>query len=199
MPRTLIIALLASLLAPMSSAQMRGGIHVTTGATGFRHFRSGGFAYPFFYSDYGPESEPPPPAPPVMIERKIIQPDRPTEPLLIEWQGDHFVRYGGAAASASPDYAEVASVSPPAKVAARSESSHELPPAVLVYRDGRREKVSDYVITHGILYARGDGYSQASRSIQLSALDLATTFRANQDNGVKFVLPESSNDVVTRP
>jgi hypothetical protein len=199
MPRTLIIALLALALAPLSSAQMRGGVHVGAAGTGFRHVRSGGFAYPFFYSDYGPESEPPPPAPPLVIEKKVMQSDRPTEPLLIEWQGDHFVRYGGAAASASPDYVEVASISPPAKAAALSEARHELPPAILVYRDGHREEVSDYVITRGVLYARGDGYSQASRNIQLSALDLRTTFRANQDQGVKFVLPERSNDVVTRP
>lgn len=199
MPRIIIVALLASVLAPMSSAQMRGGIHGAVARPGFRHFRGGGFGYPFFYSDYGPESEAPPPAPPMVIEKKVIQPERPTEPLLIEWQGDRFVRYGGATASASPDYAEVASVSLPARIAARSEADHELPPAVLVYRDGHREHVTDYVITRGVLYVRGDGYSQAPRNIQLSALDLGTTFRANQDNGLRFVLPERPNDVVTRP
>jgi hypothetical protein len=199
MPRVIIIALLASVLAPMSSAQMRGGIRGAVARPGFGHFRGGGFGYPFFYSDYGPESEAPPPAPPVVVERRVIQPERPTEPLLIEWQGDRFVRYGGSTASASPDYAEVASMSPAAKVAASSEASHELPPAVLVYRDGHREAVSDYVITGGVLYVRGDEYGQASRTIQLSALDFGITFRANQDNGVKFVLPERPNDVVTRP
>ena len=196
MPRISIIALLAVALSPMSAAQMRGGIHTTIGGTGFRHFRSGGFGYPFFYSDYGPESAVLLPPPPVVEERRILQPERPTEPLMIEWNGDRFVRYGESqSATKSPDYVEVAS----AKNLPPQPLSHDLPPATLVFRDGHREQVNDYVITRGVLYARGNGYTQNSRNIQLSALDLGTTFRANQDNGVKFVLPERPNDVVTRP
>jgi len=139
-------------------------------------------------------------APPAVIEKRVFQPERPTEPLLIEWQGDRFVRYGGAqgAVAQSPDYAEVASVT---KGGTSFANSRELPPAVLVYRDGHREEVSDYVITRGVLYPRKD-YSQdgsSTRNVQLSALDLPATFRANQDSGVRFVLPERLNDVVTRP
>jgi len=125
-----------------------------------------------------------------------MQPERPTEPLLIEWNGDRFVRYGETQSAAkSPDYVEAAS----GKNLPPQALSHDLPPATLVFRDGHREQVNDYVITRGVLYARGNGYTQNSRNIQLSALDLGTTFRANQDNGVKFVLPERPNDVVTRP
>jgi hypothetical protein len=193
MPRILIIALLAAALSPLSMGQMRGRPGITIGNSGVRHFRSGGFGYPFFYSDYGPESVAPAPAPPLVVE-KVLQPERPLEPLLIEWQGDRFVRYGETQKAESPDYAEVASARVPG-----SASGHDLPPAVLVYRDGHREEVSDYVITRGVLYARGNGYSQASRNIQLSALDLSATFQANQNSGVRFVLPERSNDVVTRP
>jgi hypothetical protein len=196
--RISIIALLAVALSPMAAAQMRGRGGVAIGGTGFRHFRSGGFGYPFFYSDYGPESPPAAPAP-VVIEKRAFQPDPKPQPILIEWQGDRFVRYGGAQPGAqSPDYGQVASLSPPAKVG-QSEVAHELPPATLIYRDGHREQVNDYVITRGVLYARSDGYTQSSRDIQLSTLDLSATFRANQDSGVKFVLPERPNDVVTRP
>jgi len=194
MPRILIIALLAAVLAPMSAAQMRGRPGFTVGNAGFRHFRSGGYGYPFFYADYGSDLVPEPQAPPVLVERKVIEPERPAEPLLIEWQGNRFVRYGATQKAETPDYAEVAS----ARVA-DSATSHELPPAVLVFRDGHREQVSDYVITRGVLYARGDGYSQASRNIQLSALDLSATLKTNQANGLRFVLPERLNDVVTRP
>lgn len=197
MPRILIIALLAGLLSPMSAAQMRGRAGISVGNAGFRHFRSGGYGYPFFYGDYGDYAGEPPAAP-VVVEKRIIQPERPTEPLLIEWQGDRFVRYGGARSTGaqSPDYAEVAS----ARVSG-SAISRDLPPAVLVYRDGHREQVCDYVITGGVLYARS-AYSQGGpsmRNIQLSTLDLSATLRANQDSGVRFVLPERSNDVVTRP
>jgi hypothetical protein len=196
MSRILIIALLASVLSPMSSAQMRGGAHLGTGGARFGHFRSGGFGYPFFYSDYGPESAVLLPPPPVVEERRIMQPERPTEPLLIEWNGDRFVRYGETqSATKSPDYVEVAS----AKNLPAQALSHDLPPATLVFRDGHREQVNDYVITRGVLYASGNGYTQNSRNIQLSALDLSATFQANHDSDVKFVLPERPNDVVTRP
>ena len=200
MPRILTIALLAAVLSPMSSAQMRGGVHVAVNRTGSRRFRSGGFGYPYFYSDFGDGSAEVTLPSPNFVEKRIVEPERLAQPLLIEWHGDRFVRYGGTQQGLrSPDYAEVAVVSPPVKVTAQTETTHEIPPAVLVYRDGHREEVSDYVITRGVLYARGDGYSQASRNIQLSALNLSATFKANQDSGVRFVLPERLNDVVTRP
>ncbi|MFZ0285561.1 MAG: hypothetical protein WAL32_10040 [Terriglobales bacterium] len=196
MQKIVIIALLAAVVAPISAAQMRGRGGAAIGGARFGHFRGGGFGYPLFYSDYFPESEVAPAAAPVVVEKKVVQPERLAEPLLIEWSGDRFVRYGGTQPAAqSPDYAETAS----ATKGMSSDVVHEPPPAVLVYRDGHREEVSDYVITGGVIYARGDGYSQPSRNIQLSALDLRTTFRANQDNGVRFVLPERPNDVVTRP
>jgi hypothetical protein len=201
MPKILVIAMLAAVLAPMSWAQIRGRSGVVIGGNAFRHFRGGGFGYPGFYSDYGEGSLDAPPAPPNFVEKRIFEPERPAEPLLIEWQGDRFVRYGGAqgAGAQSPDYAEVAAVSPPAKVAAQPEASREIPPAVLIYRDGHREEVSDYVITRGVLYARGDGYTRASRNIQLSALDLSATLKANQESSVKFALPAGPNEVMTRP
>jgi len=198
--RTSIIALLAVALSPMSAAQMRGRGGVAIGGTGFRHFRSGGFGYPLFYSDYGPESPPAAPAP-VVIEKRAFQPDPKPQPILIEWQGDRFVRYGGAQPGAqSPDYAQVASLSPPAKVG-QSEVAHELPPATLIYRDGHREQVTDYVITRGVLYARNDNPQNGSplRNIQLSSLDLSATLKANQNASAKFVLPSGPNEVVTRP
>ena len=206
MPRALIIALLATVLAPFSAAQMRGRPGPASRGTGSRHFRGAGSGYlypgfyePGFYSDYDAESTAPAPAPQRFVERKIMQPERPTVPLLIEWQGDRFVRYGGTAPGASPDYAELASRTPAAKFTTPTAISRELPPVVLVYRDGHREQVSDYVITRGVLYAQGDFWPQNSRDVRLSALDMAATFKANQDNGVPFALPTGSNDVVTRP
>jgi len=197
MPRSLIIALLACVLAPMSSAQMRGGVRIASRGTGFRHFRSRGFGYPFFYGDYGDYAGEPAVAPsPVVVEKRVFEPERPTKPLLIEWQGDRFVRYGEAQKGEAPDFAEASSGR-----AASPAASREIPPAVLVYRDGHREEVSDYVIARGILYARGNysGDGSSLRNIQLSALDLSATMRANQDGSVKFVLPTGPNEVITRP
>ena len=202
MPKILIIAWLAAVLAPMSAAQLRGRPGVAAGGGGFRHFRSGGFGSPYFYADYGAEPMELTP-PPVVVEKRAFEPERPVEPVLIEWNGDRFVRYGEAqkAEAQSPDYVEAASVNPAIKRGASSENTRELPPAVLIYRDGHREEVRDYVITRGVLYARSDYWQPGSgmRSIQLSALDLSATLKANEDSGVKFVLPAGPNEVVTRP
>jgi hypothetical protein len=75
---------------------------------------------------------------------------------------------------------------------------HELASTVLVYRDGRREEVREYSIADGVLYARGDYYVVGywNKKIELVALDLPQTMKANQERGVKFVLPDSPNHVV---
>jgi hypothetical protein len=75
---------------------------------------------------------------------------------------------------------------------------HELAPTVLVYRDGRREEVREYSIADGVLYARSDYYAVGywNKKIELVALDLPQTVKANQERGVKFVLPDSPNHVV---
>jgi hypothetical protein len=126
---------------------------------------------------------------------------------MIEWQGDRYVRSSGRNESSGyPDYSEAPESAGVNKSAVRSSSAtqasqFELPPAVLVYRDGHREEVSDYVIANGNLYARGNYWHDGfwTKTVQLSALDLAATLRANSDSGVKFVLPSSPNEVMTRP
>jgi hypothetical protein len=75
---------------------------------------------------------------------------------------------------------------------------HELAPTVLVYRDGHREEVREYSIADGVLYAHGDYYAVGywNKKIELLALDLPQTVKANQERGVAFVLPDSPNKVV---
>ena len=129
---------------------------------------------------------------------------------MIVWQGDHYVRYGGRGTSAqvpaSADYVEPEAPTARSPSSVRSSSPGErnpsqLPPAVLVFRDGHREQVHDYVIASGKLYLRGeywrDGYW--TRTVELATLDVPRTLSANQENGVNFVLPTGPNEVVTRP
>lgn len=215
MLRTLTIALLAAVLPPIAAGQMsngnfaawgRGPLAIPSGqvfphagaplgARQSTHSRSSGFGYPLFYADYSASPGVPPAPQVVIVEERAPQPEAKPEPIMIEWQGDRFVRYGGAETGArSPDYSEAASTGHK-----RSEVSHEVPPVVLVYRDGHREEVSDYVITRGVLYAQQDSWQQNSRSVRLSVLDMAATFKRNRDNGVDFTLPLGPNDVVTRP
>ena len=75
-----------------------------------------------------------------------------------------------------------------------------LPPAVLIFRDGHSEEVRDYTIADGIIYARGDYYTDGywNKKIDLATLDLAQTQQANSARNVNFTLPSSPNEVITR-
>jgi len=224
MSRWLIFAALAVAMAPPSMAQNRGagfgpgaGFGRGVGFTGRHHRGFGGGSFylgdPFFYSDYpsgslASQAFSPPmvivQAPPTAV---VAEPK--SEPLLIEWQGDRYVRFSGdedAKSRAAPDYVQPAAVRPtPGKTATSSAGSAplsaELPPAVLIFRDGHREEVSDYVIARGVLYARGDYWQNGywTKNIQLAVLDIPATLAANLQNGAKFVLPSGPNEVVTRP
>ena len=168
-------AVTAILLSPLA-AQIRGAGGATVGGrSGFvghgngfgpghaAHGRGGRgsllLPYPYYDSGFGydyqepaparveivPAAAPAPPAPPAV----------PLEPLLIEWQGDHFDRMrlsqkSGTGAADAPDYSEqsrlrpanssVASASPRARKVAVETPRRELPPAVLVFRDGSRKR-----------------------------------------------------------
>lgn len=210
MTKTSLSLVLLLVLTSFAAAQMRVGFgHGGFGNHGFNggfgHGRGfpGGAAYvgdPFFYSDYYTAgSMASVPSQPIVIVQPspsvATTPEPKSDPLMIELQGDHYVRLSGQANRNEP-----ISVSFPA---AESEPSAEanLPPAVLVYRDGHREEVSDYVIANGTLYSRTDYWEQGSwtKNIQLSALDIPTTIKVNQQSGVRFVLPSGPNEVVTRP
>jgi len=135
-------------------------------------------------------------------------------PLLIEWQGDRYVRFGGAeetgqrGSSAQRDYAEPAVTKsltqPPASAAPKEPAesqARELPPAVLVllvYRDGHREEISDYAIADGMIYVHGDSWQDGygTKHIPLSSLDPSATMQANEQRGVKFMLPSAPNVVI---
>ena len=89
----------------------------------------------------------------------------------------------------------------PPTIAAASPPQHDLPPALLIFRDGHSEEVRDYTIADGILYARGDYYTDGywTKKIELSTLNVVETLQANTKRNVKFVLPTSPNEVITRP
>jgi len=218
MRRWLIIACVFATFT--AAAQTRGGVS-------FGGFRNGaafaghsgrGFGArnpvwlgdPFFYSDYAPPPAYAPPVSPVVIIQPpaLAAPAEPkSEPLMIEWQGDRYVRLGVEHESgrvSSLDYSEAPSSSSRANIQRYSQqrtSLGELPPAVLIFRDGHHENVSDYVIADGNLYARGDYWRDGfwTKTVQLSTLDIPATLRANSESGVKFVLPSGPHEVVTRP
>jgi hypothetical protein len=134
-------------------------------------------------------------------------------PLMIELQNGRYVRVDGptingdAAPIKFADDSGSAKVHPKAQKSALSDDQPQtiaavpLPAVTLIFRDGHNEEVRDYTIAQGALYARGDYYTDGywNKRIDLAALNVPATLEANASHNVKFTLPSSPNEVVTRP
>jgi hypothetical protein len=221
--------LAAAVLVTPLAAQRGGGLPTlgpaTSPAPGSRsfhwtsgqHFHGNGrtvyLGAPFWGDDFGTSYAE---APPVVVvqaapaQQNFVEREepKPAAPLLIELQGDRYVRRTDHAEGANPvasqrDYgAEAKPVAGTVPRGGSSTSPHvELPPTLFVFRDGHREESSDYSIITGVIYARSQYWSSGSwtRQIPLSQLDVSATFKANQERGVTFRLPNAPNEVVTRP
>jgi hypothetical protein len=124
------------------------------------------------------------------------------EPLMIELRGGRYVRVSGENGSEAETVdREAVQPRPQTNAGAASHAVQELPPAVLVFRDGHHEEVSSYTIADGILYTSGDVYSGGSwtRKIELASLNLPETLKESQSRGVQFRLPAAPNEVIVRP
>jgi len=128
-----------------------------------------------------------------------------SDPLMIELKNGQYVRVNNTAIDGealplklAPDHSQPPSAHPPTIAAT---SSQPLPAAVLIFRDGHSEEVHDYTIADGILYARGDYYTDGywNKKIALATLNVPDTLQANTTRNVNFVLPSLPNEVVTRP
>jgi hypothetical protein len=142
-------------------------------------------------------------------------PARPPEALVMELRGDHWVRltsYGAqeppaSAANMQPaplnNTAATAQAPPAAYVvdAARTSPPVELPPAILVFRDGHTEQAANYTIVGKTLTIKTDYWTTGAwtRIILLAEMDLAATLKLNRDRGTKFTLPSRSGEVMMRP
>jgi hypothetical protein len=221
--RWLTAGITAMILLPRLNAQTRGSSSGFTVSFGSRHTGFAGhpglgrglqrpsafLGSPYFYADGSSAPVPGEPANPQVVFLQAAPapepvPEKPRQALMIELQGDRYVRLGDGAAphEAATSKDLPASVSTaPRTVPPNRLADANLPPAVLVFRDGHQQEVRDYTIAGGILYARGnywnDGYW--NRKIPLSALNLPASLRASENNGVKFILPASANEVITRP
>ena len=128
-----------------------------------------------------------------------------SDPLMIELQNGRYVRVNSTAANGdalplklAPNHSRLTST-PPRTIAAAP--SQNLTPAVLIFRDGHSEEVRDYTIADGVLYARGDYYTDGywNKKIALATLNIPQTLQANGTRNVNFILPASPNEVITRP
>ncbi len=202
----MIVLLGAAIFAPISNAQMRGpGFARSVGVSfgGPPRSRSFGrdaiFLGDPFYADYAVAPVTAPPQFVVVQPPTVAEPPEPkSEPLMIELQGNRYVRIVGQQSAdrgvtAPSDYVEAG--------AGSRHATPELPPTVLIFRDGHREQVPEYAIVGSTIYASGDYWQSGhwTKNIQLSALNIPATMQANRDKGVKFTLPSAPNEVITRP
>jgi hypothetical protein len=138
-------------------------------------------------------------APPAAEPERIPQPG---EPLLIELQGDHYVRLTGNDAPGAQIFDREAAPEGRASAGtARPVAAREPLSTLLVFGDGHREEVSDYIITGGVLYADGDYYADraTNKKVELSALNLPETIASNRSRGIAFRLPRYANEVIVGP
>ena len=202
------------------SGQRGGGMPMRSPTPGLRSFHLpggqpshpfGGTVFlgtPIWADDFAPSN----PSTPSVIVVQAAPAEKPADreepraaaPLLIEWQGDRYVRRADVTSATSHprDYvAEAKSVARTSTHGTPAQSRIELPPTLFVFRDGHREESSDYSIIAGVIYARGQYWTNGywSKQISLSQLDLPATFKANQERGVAFRLPSAPNEVITRP
>jgi hypothetical protein len=170
----------------------------------------GGDWYPGYNSEIVQTSPPQvivlqPAAPEVKEETK------PITPLLIELQDGHYVRSdrvetdhvetGLAPSVARQKSGKMEQIGRTKSASNLQTQSRPVPAAMLIFRDGHREQVSEYTIADGIIYAHGDYWVNGywNKKIFLSSLDLPATLSANQQSGSDFELPSGPNVVVVRP
>jgi hypothetical protein len=185
---------------PSNPPTAGSGFPVGQGFRGHRFHHSGGVLYPwpYLYPDYADYNEsyeppaPPPAQPPVQAAVPQPKSEPPPEPVLLEWRGNQWVRVNGYTATSEPAAAMPLAV--PAAV-------KEIPPTVLVYRDGHNEELTNYSLIGSSIYTKSDYWTNGAwtRTIQIADLDIPATLKENQQRGVKFELPSGPNEVMIRP
>ncbi len=191
-----------------------------TGRRGHGSHRLPGYAaYPYlypgyYYSDYysEPATEESQPTRVVVIEnsqpRAEAPPTPPPQSLVLELQGNHWVRItdsGQTVVNSEPEQKGSAGTSnlrtlPPQQTKVQ-EPPRELPPAVLVFRDGHTEEITRYTIVGGTIYTSSDYWNSGSwtKKVPIAQLDVPATLEQNRERGTNFSLPASPSVVAIRP
>lgn len=208
---------------------MRAGSHVprsTPHQGGFlrgshRHHRGFNngylpYLYPDYYSDYYPEEAPTEAQPPqvVVVERNQQRAEAPAPPapppesLMLELRGNHWVRVtdsgqvmtgSQAGKKGSANAGDVRTITPAEQASA--EPVRELPPAVLVFRDGHRVEIHSYTIVGGAVYT-SNGYGERgswTKKVPIAELDVPATLQLNRERGTNFSFPSNPHVIAIRP
>jgi len=172
---------------------------------------------PYFYpddeeADYGPVAPEASPIPHGTVVEMVAAPAAPpaaaspVEPLLLENRGGQWVRIPTGnqmeiSQSGKQVVAQASNLQP--GIAVPTETAPpppELPPAIVVFRDGHMEEVGKYMIQGDMLFTNADYWTTGSwtRKIPLAELNLPASLKLNNERGSKFNLPSGPNEVVIR-
>jgi hypothetical protein len=212
MRHLVLITLLTAVSHPVSAQRM-----VPTPPHSTPGYNQGGRPYAFFYpiafadsfyadSMRSPAASQPPvivlqtPAMPAPVPERSVA---PAQPLMIELRGDRYVGISGEESSEAQMIDSKAESPSPMEVLSHRVRRVAMPlaSALLVFRDGHSEEISDYTITAGILYTSSDFYANGSwnKKIELSSLNLPETVSSNRSRGIRFQLPSAPNEVIVGP
>lgn len=206
----LLLALPATLAAQHTGSAHFGGAFSNSPAHFGRYGYARGSYYPLglfdpLYADYLSTGYPVASQPPLILLQSpapsaALEPSpAPTQPLMIELQGDRYVQISGD----QPSRAQMIDAVPAAQSASHTAPvAHSQPAyAVLVFRDGHRQEISAYTITDGILYASADYATTGvwNQKIELTSLNVPETVATNSSRGLHFHLPSAPNEVIVGP
>jgi hypothetical protein len=213
MRRLMLIVLLTAIASSATAQRMISPPHFSSAPRSNAtqriqrgYFPLGLFSDPFYFDALSTSASPGPSQPAVIMMQAAPPPPAPVppaQPLMIVLDGDHYIRIG------ETETTRVEMIEPeafhsstmPSHPAPQAATAAKLDPVTLIFRDGHQERVSDYTIADGILYARADYFSEGSwnKKIALAALNLPKTVEANDKQGVAFQIPTAPNEVIVRP
>ncbi len=167
------------------------------------------YIYPDGEFDYGTDAQVGTPVE-VVVERPAQPPApaaSPVEPLLLEIHDGQWVRVPTGSEMQAIPQSTKADSSPSSnlhpgivEIPEAAAPLPELPPAVIVFRDGHTEEMGRYMIQGAVLYTNADYWTSGSwtRKIPLAELDIPASLKLNKERGTKFNLPSGPNEVVVR-
>ncbi|HLY62009.1 MAG TPA: hypothetical protein VKV95_14800 [Terriglobia bacterium] len=192
----------------------RGAIHPTypIHPNSFARGRNGGWGYlgyPGYYDESNYESAGTEAVPRESDAQPTAEkpPERVPPSFVLERRGDQWVQVTGYIQSPIPAQSaqtETAKANLPQTLMPIGGETVapplEIPPAVLVYRDGHKEEIKSYTIIGQTLYTSANYWTSGSwtRKIDLAGLDVPVTLKLNQERGSKFTLPSGPEEVVIR-
>jgi len=193
-----------------------GGGRIRLAPRGGRRFFDGGGYFPYFYPDYDYEQGAEEAPPDQIIEQNpapapVVPARPPADALMIELQGDHWVRVtnnGQSEIGGNSDEPALqqgskfqSAATYPARRIEAAQPAADVPHAVLVFRDGHQEEIAKYIISGATIYAGADFWNGGAwtRKVQIAELDVPATLKLNQGRGARFTLPSSPDEVMIRP